>query len=241
MISTEKLRDKLFRLEDYPYQIYERKIASVLSNVDTILDAGCGRNAPLLRKFSGKERMLIGVDLEDRSVKLPGIRFIKCDISNISLKDKSVDLIISRSVLEHVRHPIFVYKELNRILKPGGSFIFLVPNLGHYASIISLLIPNRHHSTILSSIEDKQENDVFPVYYKSNTYSSIKKLSKLAGFEIADFQYLGQYPYYFMFNPFLFFIAAIYVKIINRFNCFGFLRGCILAHLTKQFFERRVL
>jgi len=234
VISTEKLRDKLFRLEDYPYQIYEREIASVLNNVDTILDAGCGRNAPLLRKFCGKARMMIGVDLEEWSVKLPGVRFIKCDISNMSLKDKSVDLIISRSVLEHVKHPIFVYKELNRILKPGGSFIFLVPNLGHYASIISMLIPNRHHATILSSIESKRENEVFPVYYKSNTYSSVKKLSELAGFEITDFQYLSQYPYYFMFNPFLFLIASIYVQIINRFRCFGFLRGCILAHLTKK-------
>lgn len=234
MISAEGLRDKLFGPEDYPYKIYEKKIDSALKQTDIVLDAGCGRQAPLLKEFRGKAKMLIGADVEERMVKEEGISLMECDISNVCLKDESVDLVISRSVLEHLKQPLAVYKELNRILKPGGSFIFLVPNLGHYASLLSLLIPDRYHAGVLKPTGERQKDDFFPVYYKSNTYSAIKRLSKMTGFEISDFQYLGQYPYYFMFSTFLFLVASAYIKIINRWNCFAFLRGCIFAHLTKK-------
>jgi len=231
---SEKLRDRLFQPRDYPYQVYENEIAAAINNVSILLDAGCGNTAPLLKIFSRNVRMAIGADLNRPPVNLSKIKIIQCDISSTCLRDNSIDMIISRSVLEHVKDPILVYKELHRILKPGGDFIFIVPNLGHYASILSLLIPHRHHGSLVSAVEDRRNEDVFPAYYRSNSYRSIKKLSKKSGFKIVDFNYLNQYPYYFMFNPFLFLIAAAYVKIIGRFECLAFLRGCILVHLTKQ-------
>ncbi|WNM63975.1 class I SAM-dependent methyltransferase [Candidatus Nitrospira neomarina] len=233
MLTTDDLRKKYFNSEDHPYRKYENKIVSVLRSDDTILDAGCGRTAPILRKFVGKAKILIGVDLEDSTEPLPGIRYCKGDISSIKVPDNSIDVVISRAVLEHVIDPNAVFEEINRILKPSGRFIFLVPNLGDYVAILSLLIPNKFHKYIVSKTEGRAMEDVFPAYYKANTYSSIQKLCKSHGFEIVEFQWLGQYPASFMFSSVLFMIATLYEKIISKYECLGFLRGWLLVELKK--------
>ena len=234
MLSTAQLCNKYFKSSEHPYRKYEEKILSTLKNTDTILDAGCGRSAPILRKFYGKTKTLIGVDLEEPTKGMQGIKYIKGDISSIDISSNTVDVVISRAVLEHVSNPIPIFKEIHRILKPGGSFVFLVPNLGDYVSILSKLIPNRFHKYIISKTEGRKIDDVFPTYYNANTYSSIKKLSNKNGFTIEAFLYLGQYPSIFMFNPFCFILATIYEKIISRFEFFGFLRGWLLVQVKKN-------
>lgn len=234
MLSSEVLKKKYFKSSEHPYRKYESKIESILNDSDTILDAGCGRTAPILRKFSGKAQTLIGVDLEDPKEDIGEVKYIKGDIASIDIPENSVDLVISRAVLEHVSDPDSVFKEINRVLKPGGSFIFLAPNLGDYVSLISKIIPNKFHKQIVSKVEGRKMDDVFPAYYKANTYSSIKKLSRKNGFEIVEFQYLGQYPAMFMFNSLLFMLATIYEKIISRFGPLGFLRGWLLVQLKKK-------
>ena len=235
MKTTEKLKNRYYKSQQHPYQLYEQKIAFVLRDNDVLLDAGCGRTAPVLRKFSGKAGKLIGVDLEEHDAELPGVEYIKSDIGNIStVSDSSVDLVISRAVLEHVENPDAVFAEINRVLKPGGNFVFLVPNLYDYASILSLLIPNRYHGWIVSKTEGRKTEDVFPAYYRANTYSAINKLTQRTGFQIMDFQHVGQYPSYFMFNSLLFLLATAYEKITSKFEFLRFLRGWLLIHIQKD-------
>ena len=56
---------------------------------------------------------------------------IVADITNIPLKDSSVDLLVIDSVLEHVAYPIKVVEEIHRVLKKGGlvysSTPFMMP------------------------------------------------------------------------------------------------------------------
>jgi len=234
MVHAEKLIQKFFRNQEHPYKIYERKIEAALKATDTLLDAGCGRSAPVLRKFREKAASLIGVDLEPCSDSFRGLRYIQGDIANIALEDSCIDVVISRAVLEHVKNPLSVFEEVHRILKPGGSFIFLIPNLFDYASLFSILIPNRFHGFIVSRVEGRKRNDVFPVYYRANTFSSISCLCRKTGFKILEFEFLGQYPAYFTFNPLLFVIATAYEKVISRFEILKYLRGWILVHLIKM-------
>src|SRR5712692_758282 len=42
---------------------------------------------------------------------------------------ESFDLIVSLWVLEHLRVPEIVFGEVQRVLRPGGHFVFLTPNL----------------------------------------------------------------------------------------------------------------
>ncbi len=235
---SERLLEKYFGNSEHPYKTFERTVADHLRPDYTLLDAGCGRGAPVLQKYTGKAGRLIGVDLVDFDTEVAGIELINSDLSHIDLEEESVDLIMSRSVMEHVEEPLAVYREMFRVLRPGGIFVFLTANLWDYASLIARAVPNRLHPWVVSKVEGRKEHDVFPTQYRTNTQRTVRKLAEQAGFEIESFQYLGQYPCYFMFNGFFFFLATGYEKLITRFDSLAFLRGWILVVLRKPHADR---
>jgi Methyltransferase domain len=50
------------------------------------------------------------------------------DITALTLKGESLDLIVSADVLEHVPDAPAAFSESYRVLRPGGSHVFTVPN-----------------------------------------------------------------------------------------------------------------
>jgi SAM-dependent methyltransferase len=50
-----------------------------------------------------------------------------CDIHALPFKDNCIDAIMSIAVLEHVREPAIVLKEICRVLKPGGRVFSVIP------------------------------------------------------------------------------------------------------------------
>jgi ubiquinone/menaquinone biosynthesis C-methylase UbiE len=230
---AQRLKDKYFRNDMHPYRIFERRVDDFLRREDTLLDAGCGRTAPVLQTYKGRAARLIGIDMVTFDPNVSGIELYNGDLARTTLEDHCVDLIMCRSVMEHVEDPTAVYKEMYRILKPGGRFIFLTANLWDYASIVAMMVPNRLHPWIVSKTEGRAEHDVFPTQYRTNTKRAVERWSRESGFEIEDFQYLGQYPSYFMFNGFLFWLATGYEKLITKVEFLQFLRGWIFVVLKK--------
>ena len=53
---------------------------------------------------------------------------VQCqDLTNLTYEDNSFDLVLSSDVFEHVRKPFVGFKEVHRVLKPGGFHIFSIP------------------------------------------------------------------------------------------------------------------
>lgn len=109
---------------NYTYRKITPSPYEYLSPSPTIYDIG-SKDARLGYAF-GKppaDAQLICVDIEAR----PGVDLV-ADAHNLHMvKDNSVDLVTSVSVLEHVRQPQTVMKEIYRILKPGGLIYINVP------------------------------------------------------------------------------------------------------------------
>lgn len=219
----------------HPYAIFERCVANLLAAApgQTLLDAGCGRTVPVLRKYLGKADRLIGVELVDFTDVPPGIETHNADLSNLPIADGSVDVIMSRSVFEHLTDPESVYREFFRVLKPGGRLVFLTANMWDYGTLAARLVPNRFHARVVKVVEGRPEEDTFPTAYKTNTRGDVSRLAKDAGFEVEGFEYLSQYPNYLMFSGILFAVGTAYEKIISRFNALKILRGWILVTLRK--------
>jgi len=232
--SAEKWRQRLFGDDEHPYRTFEREVERVLPPGGTLVDAGCGRTAPVLRKFRDRAGRCIGIDLEDFTEQIPGIELKRGDLARTGLPDASVDVIMGRSVMEHVTEPELVYAEMHRVLKPGGRFVFLTASLWDYASLIAKAVPNRLHPWVVARTEGRAEADVFPTAYKTNTRSAVRRLAAQAGLDVVGFRYLGQYPAYFMFNGPLFLAASLYEKAIARFEALHFLRGWILVTLERR-------
>jgi SAM-dependent methyltransferase len=197
------------------------------------MDAGCGRTVPVLRKYIGRASRLIGVELVEFTDVPDGIETLRADLASIPVPSASIDVIMSRSVFEHLEDPAAVYREFARILKPGGRVIFLTANMWDYATLVARVVPNRFHPAIVARVEGREEADVFPVCYRTNTHRAVARLAADASLEIEDFRYLGQYPNYFMFNAALFLLGTGYDKLVSRFEALRFLRGWILVTLRR--------
>lgn len=230
---AEKLRLKYYRNEDHPYRQYERRVESLLRPQSVLMDAGCGRTVPVLRSYLGRAARLIGVEIVEFTDVPAGIEAYSADLGQLPLEDVSVDLIMSRSVFEHLSDPESVYREFARILRPGGQVVFLTANMWDYGTLVARLVPNRFHARIVKKVEGREEEDTFPTEYKTNTRSDVERLAALSGLKVESFDYLNQYPNYLMFNAALFFLGMVFERITSRFESLRWLRGWILVTLRK--------
>jgi SAM-dependent methyltransferase len=49
------------------------------------------------------------------------------DLERLTFVDGSFDVLVTEDVLEHVRHPDAAFREIHRVLVPGGRHVFTVP------------------------------------------------------------------------------------------------------------------
>lgn len=97
-----------------------------------LLEVGCGdgHNLALLRK---KGWEVIGQEIDPAAAHIAKTRY-RCKVhvgtlQEISLPDNAFDVIITNHVLEHLSDPESICKECYRILKPGGKFVAITPNI----------------------------------------------------------------------------------------------------------------
>jgi ubiquinone/menaquinone biosynthesis C-methylase UbiE len=200
---------------------------------DTVLEIGCGRTAPLLRQLGGKAKRLIGIDVLELE-EVPRVESFRCSASNMpEIATNSVDLAFSRSVMEHIEDVDGAFKETARVLKPGGSYVFLTPNFFDYGSLIAYVVPNQFHGRIVRFVEGRPEDDTFPTFFRSNTRRDIARLASLGGLSVDHFEYLNQYPAYFLFSRTLFKVVAQYHRMLNS-DYFAAFRGWILCAVSKR-------
>jgi len=129
--------------------------------------------------------------------------------------------------------PDTAFNAVQRVLKPGGIYIFLTPSIYDYASIIAAFVPNAWHPKLVKWMTGRKEEDVFPTYFRANSKRQITKLAVEHKFEIAEFAYLGQYPAYLVFNRVLFWLGAMYERFIRRFKMLHPLQGWVFCVLRK--------
>ncbi len=99
------------------------------------VDLGSGRGSDVLRiaETVGEQGFAYGVDIADgmletgkKKAERLGIRnakFVRSELEKIDLDDEVADFVISNCTINHARDKQAVWKEVFRILKPGGRFV----------------------------------------------------------------------------------------------------------------------
>src|SRR5215469_8276550 len=178
------------------------------------LDAGCGIDAPLTRKF-GEQIRVVGIDL---CRGLPrDLPVVTGDLSQLPFPDETFSIIFSRSVFEHLTDPEQVMAEFERVLQPSGRCIILTPNRFDYSSIVAASTPQWFHDWFIRKVYDAAAYDTFPTVYRANTPRFFRSLVNRTGkWRIQSISGLRHYPANLAFSRLLFRLGIIYDRAIDR-------------------------
>ena len=160
---------------------------------DTVwLDLGCGRHVlPCWRSQEEKVlvqgcKQIVGIDSDLASLKDHqhiGLK-VRGGIADLPFRDSYFNLVTANMVVEHLESPEWQFKEVGRILKPGGLFIFHTPNAFGYPTIANTLVPETLKATLIYVLEGRRRIDIFKTHYKANSRRKINELARASGFEV---------------------------------------------------------
>jgi ubiquinone/menaquinone biosynthesis C-methylase UbiE len=107
-----------------------------LTPASRVLEIGCGSGGYALRIAEQVGCNVIGVDINPNGISTARelarrksldsrVRFEQCDVSKqLSYESSTFDAVFANDVLCHIPNRQFILKEVFRVLKPGGRFLF---------------------------------------------------------------------------------------------------------------------
>ncbi len=195
-----------------------------------ILDIGCG-HGDFLQHLYARTPYTYGIDPDEMALhknKIINNKVVGM-ADNLPFQNDFFDLVVSAWVLEHLDHPEQVFREIYRVLKPGGKVIFLTPNIWNYNVWVIRMIPNRFHAFFTRKLYGRQENDTYQVRYKINSVKKIDRTLLPIGFKKAQVILNGD-PSYISFNKQLFKLASYVESLLDT----GFLKTA-KVHLISTY------
>jgi 2-polyprenyl-3-methyl-5-hydroxy-6-metoxy-1,4-benzoquinol methylase len=111
-----------------------------------LVDVGCGRG-DLFWHLPSSITTYTGVDLV-RYQGFPEVHRAALQIADLNQRlpvaDDAADVAVSIETIEHLENPRALFRELFRILKPGGLLVVTTPNQLSILSKLCLIVKDRH-------------------------------------------------------------------------------------------------
>ena len=156
------------------------------------LDLGCGHEIlPSWRlaeqlKLIENCKFVVGLDYDLATLKKHKSLSLRVngDVTRLPFRNQSFDLVTANMVVEHLADPEAGFREVNRILRPKGVFLFHTPNEFGYSTLMARLVPSFLKPQLVAFLEGRKEEDVFRTYYRANSRNRIVRLAHKAGFEV---------------------------------------------------------
>jgi len=98
-----------------------------------LLDVGCA-NGDFPRFMAARGWSVEGEEVSQSASPIRDFVVYSQPFPDIPVEMPTYDAVTAWAVLEHVHHPMAYFQKAAKVLKPGGIFVFLVPNFDSLAS-----------------------------------------------------------------------------------------------------------
>jgi glycosyltransferase involved in cell wall biosynthesis len=176
---------KEYQLKESPDSSHGRIFAMLAGRPPSrILDLGCSSGL-LTERLQDAGHEVTGVDVfETPGVRQRMRRFVVADLDAGIPPDagSGYDIVLAADVLEHLRQPERLLRDAQRVLRPGGSLVVCVPNIGHWYP---------RFRTFLGRFDYDQRGPLDRGHLRFFTRRSIKRLLKREGFALRGLEPVG--------------------------------------------------
>lgn len=180
-----------------------------------VLDVGAGFMSPFARK--PHLAFVVGVDIDaeqitrnrDVDAGLVGTAY------QLPIRAKSLDVVVTRTLIEHLSDTDAFMREVARVLRPGGRAIHLFPGRFAPFAILNRILPERIKRQLLLLVFPASGGVLgFPAFYHRCTEPRMRQLLRDVGFDVVESRsYYYQSLYYKAFFP-LYLFSLVYDLIV---------------------------
>lgn len=173
---------------------YEETLTDYVRPGTRWLDLGCGSSLlpswkrEAERYLTSRAAVLVGLDrnlpglLEHRTIE----QRVCGDVGRLPFPDASFDLVSANMLVEHLDDPVTQFREIHRVLAPGGVFVCHTPNARGYPALAGRWIPDTVKRLIVRGLEGRRAPDVFKTYYRANSPRALKQLAGVSRLRLRD-------------------------------------------------------
>lgn len=213
--------------------LFRDRILECLEKSHRVLDVGAGAGIIKQMNFKDEASCVCGIDVDPRVLENPFLDEAHvCDATSIPYRDATFDIAFADNVLEHLADPKATFKEIARILKPGGLFLFKTPNKWHYVPTIARISPHKFHERI-NRWRGRQSIDVFPTLYRANTLADISRIAAGAGLEVVSLERIERRPEYLRLSGPTYLAGLAYERLVNSTSLLAGFRVLLVGKIAK--------
>jgi ubiquinone/menaquinone biosynthesis C-methylase UbiE len=154
-----------------------------------VVDLGAGRTSHFVAlQAPDSSAEIVGVDVDRDELALNedvDTKVVVAPGAALPFADASVDLVVSRSVLEHVEGVADTLAEAYRVLRPGGRTIHVFASKRAPFSVLNRVLPERASGWLLRTLVPGSEGRLgFPARYEHCTAGRMEHVLRRQGFEV---------------------------------------------------------
>lgn len=218
----DRIEPSLPQIRKNPFFLYEQAVAKIIAenSPKLTLDIGGGRSCSFSR-LDGASRCtrILAVDVSEDEIRANSDvdeKVVADVVAGLPLRESSVDLIASSSVLEHLRDTKSFFQVASRVLKKHGYFIHVFTCKFAPFALVNQLLPTAFSHRLISFLRpDKQGVCGFPAVYDGCYYSRIRALLLRNGFQVIALQPTFYQSRYFDFIFPCYLLSVLYEVLVS--------------------------
>jgi ubiquinone/menaquinone biosynthesis C-methylase UbiE len=219
--ASKRLEAHLPHAIDILYQYIEvvKDVVNAMPRNAVVVDVGGGTTCPFARVLKpGASTMIIVLDISEDQLRCnndANSRLVADVMKSLPFGNGTVDLVTSRSVLEHLGDVAAFVRHSSEVLKPGGYWIHLFPSKFAPFALINQLLPKTWSRMLVRTFFPSQKGICgFPALYDVCYCSAIVNLLLKNGFDRVDVMPSYYQWQYFSFCFPLFVASAAYALLV---------------------------